>query len=104
MNELEQALVELLKYPVRVELMRKKKKDDYWGMSIQHYVTDGEGRYGREGTIQIDSRVDDKKLRDIVVHETKHLSDETLQEEVIEKAIEGINIRECLRKRKEIRE
>lgn len=102
MNLLERRLSKLVGFPVKVEVMEKVKKEDFWGYALQCFITDGEEKLNKRGTIRVNGKVSDDKLVKVIIHETQHLSENGLSEEDIEKAIEGINIRKYIRRRESV--
>ena len=57
--------------------MKNPKKDSYWGTSVRKLLTDGESKYNEEGTIYINLRDTEDKMKivKIVKHELGHLID-----------------------------
>ena len=60
---------------VKVDVLQKQEKGEYWGTSVLRYVTDGVNKLSTEGTIYLNFR-DARDVNDIlkqVNHEGNHL-------------------------------
>jgi hypothetical protein len=57
--------------------MRERKKDNYWGTSVRHYITDGVNKFKEEGVIYINLRdsPSDNKIIEVIKHELSHIID-----------------------------
>lgn len=62
-------------YKLKIDVLQKQKKEEYWGTSVLRYVSDGIDKLNTEGTIYLNFR-DAGDVKDIlkqVNHEGNHL-------------------------------